>query len=97
MKLVWHELAEAEFNEAVDYYLIHAGADIGRKFVTALDSTLVLLKEHPAIGALTRAHARRMPIHGFPFHLVYRLESERMTVIAIANQRRPPGYWAGRR
>jgi hypothetical protein len=44
----------------------------------------------------TYRHARRIPLHGFPFNLAYRLQTDRIVVIAIANQSRRPGYWSRR-
>lgn len=41
--------------------------------------------------------ARSIALHGFPFDLVYRIYPEMIVIIAIANQSRRPGYWAGRR
>lgn len=96
MKLLWHELAEGEYDEALDYYLDHAGLVIARKFATALSDALALLKAHPGIGMETYRHTRRIPLHGFPFHLVYREQAERIVILAIANQSRRPGYWRRR-
>lgn len=96
MKLLWHDLAEAEYDEAVDYYLDHAGPVIARNFTIALSHALGLLREHPGIGMETQRRARRIPLHGFPFNLVYRLQGDHIMVIAIANQSRRPGYWGGR-
>jgi toxin ParE1/3/4 len=90
-------LAEAEFDEAVDYYLLCAGPAVSRNFTRAIHSALALLVEHPAIGAPTRNQARRTLLHGFPFDLIYRLQADKIVIIALANQSRRPGYWAGRR
>lgn len=96
MKHVWHPLAETEFDEALDYYAVHAGVNISRKFATAIKHTLELLREHPAIGKAMQRQARSIPLHGFPFDLVYRVYPGKIVIIAIANQSRRPGYWAGR-
>jgi len=94
---VWHPLAEKEFDEALDYYGVHAGLNISRKFATAVNHTLGLLLEHPAIGKPVYRRARSFSLHGFPFDLVYRAYPEMILIIAMANQSRRPGYWAGRR
>ncbi|HWR78213.1 MAG TPA: type II toxin-antitoxin system RelE/ParE family toxin [Thiobacillus sp.] len=96
MKHILHPLAEAEFDAALDYYVIHAGANIGRKFATAINHTLELLLEHPAIGKPMYRQARSIPLHGFPFDLVNRVYPEMIVIIAVANQSRRPGYSAGR-
>jgi toxin ParE1/3/4 len=97
MKYRWHPLAEAEYDEAVDYYLLHADPVVGRHFVTVVNSALELLSTHPAIGVHMHNEARRISLHGFPFDLVYRLKRENILIIALANQYRRPGYWARRR
>lgn len=89
--------AEAEYDEAVDYCLLHADPTVGRGFATVVNSALELLSRHPAIGAHTHNQARRISLHGFPFDLVYRLSRESIHIIALANQYRRPGYWAGQR
>jgi plasmid stabilization system protein ParE len=49
VKHVWHPLAETEFDQALDYYLVHAGANVSIKFAVAIKQTLGVLHEHPAI------------------------------------------------
>ena len=96
MKHVWHPLAETEFDQAlVDYYTVHAGANISRKFATAAKQTLGLLHEHPAIGKPIQCQARSIPLHEFPFDLVYRIYHGMLVIIAIANQSCRPGVLSG--
>ena len=40
---------------------------------------------------------RILPVHRFPVSLVYRVQGDMVRVIAVAAQRRRPGYWHGRR
>lgn len=50
----------------------------------------------PELGAPWRGTNRRMPLRRFPYSIVYLLLPEEIRVIAIAHQRRKPGYWRGR-
>jgi plasmid stabilization system protein ParE len=97
MTLRWHALAQAELDEATDYYLINAEAGVSRKFANAVVKALELISTHSAIGAATHHRARRLPRRGFPFDLVYRADRQGLIIIALANQYHRPGYWAGRR
>lgn len=97
MKVSWHDLARQEFDEAIDYYLVHAGPKVAGNFADAVRANLSLLHDHPAIGVPHHLTARRIPLNGFPFDIVYRANSQGIIVIAIANQSRRPRYWAGRR
>lgn len=97
MKLLSHDLAQAEYDEAVDYYHGHAGPVVAHNFVAAMNKVLCLLEEYSAIGRETYRQARRIPLHGFPFNLVYRPREDSIVIIALANQACRPGYCGGRR
>ena len=90
MKLLWHEIAQAEYDETVAYYLDHAGPAIARNFTTALSHALRLLRDHPAIGTETYDRARRIPLHGFPFNLVYRLQADHIVCDRHRQSEPPP-------
>ncbi len=47
MKHRWHPLASAEYDEAVDYYLVEACPAVGRNFVAAVSGAVRLMQEHP--------------------------------------------------
>jgi hypothetical protein len=36
-------------------------------------------------------------VHHFPVSVVYRVEGDDLRILAIAAQRRKPGFWQGRR
>jgi plasmid stabilization system protein ParE len=89
--------AEAEANEAVDWYIgkeaIYAASD----FADALDYALDMLRQFPHMGAHGAMSTRILPLHTFPYSLVYRIQDDIVRVIAIAHQNLRPVYWAGRR
>ena len=39
---------------------------------------------------------RRVPVSRFPYYLAYLVTSDAIHVLAIAHERRRPGYWSGR-
>ena len=80
MKAVFHPEAEQEFIEASLFY----------------DSQKKLLVEKPEIGARIDEIFRRMLLNRFPYVLIYSLEPERIWIVAVAHQRRRPGYWRRR-
>ena len=51
MKHRWHPLAEAEFDEAVDYYLLEADPIVVTHFATVVGKALELISAYPAAGA----------------------------------------------
>ena len=48
------------------------------------------------IGAPSFKGTRGMRVKGFPFNLVYRVEAERILIVAVSPHRRRPNYWAAR-
>lgn len=55
------------------------------------------LSHTPGLGMPGPESTRLLPIHRFPYSLVYREDDEGMCVIAVAHQSREPGFWRGRR
>ena len=55
-----------------------------------------LLMREPAIGTLDAGQFRKLRLGKFPYSLVYRVQGEVITVIAMAHQSREPGYWRRR-
>lgn len=97
MRVVWQAQAEAELDGTIDYYYFQAGAAVAHDFRIEAERVAKLLGEHERLGVQIRHNARRLPLHGYPFDLVYRTGADSIIVIALAHQRRQPGYWMGRR
>jgi hypothetical protein len=46
---------------------------------------------------LTRdLEVRRLPVAGFPYHLIYLPRDDAIHVLAVAHDHRRPGYWTRR-
>ena len=57
---------------------------------------LRLLAFMPRLGTPGYPGVRTWPLKDYPYTLVYRVQGEVISVIAVAHQSREPGYWAGR-
>lgn len=97
MKQRWLPEAEREFDAAIDFLIERAGADIATQFAAAVHSTADRATEFPALGAPGLRRTRHLRVLHFPYVLVYRPAPRYVEIIAIAHQRRRPGYWAKRR
>jgi hypothetical protein len=51
----------------------------------------------PHIGEPIGHGLRRFPLKRFPFALLYRVDGERLRIIAVAHRRQRPGYWSRRK
>jgi toxin ParE1/3/4 len=95
VKVELHAAARAEVAEAVDWYsarsVIAASA-----FVHEVDLVLKQAAETPERWPRGALGTRRLIFPRFPFVLIYRARPGLIEVVAIAHQRRRPGYWKRR-
>jgi len=88
--------ADAELVEGARHDALNAGRSVAEDFIYEFDHAISVLRQQPQLGARWRGPLRRYPLRRFPFSLVYYEAGARLRIIAIAHQRRKPGYWQGR-
>ena len=79
-----------------DWYTDQAALAVSIAFRDEVSKAVARLAATPGLGTRGRHGVRILPIHRFPFSLVYRVHGDVVRVIAVAAQRRRPGYWARR-
>jgi len=73
----FRDLASADLESAVDYYLREAGRDIARRFVDAVERTAQRASKNPQLGTLRFAYElgvpglRALPIARHPYLMFY--------------------------
>ena len=80
---------------ASEFYL-DVSADLGQDFLDELQRIIDLLRRQPELGRLVSRGLRALPLHRFPFSVIYASEPDRIVIVAVAHQNRRPGYWRGR-
>jgi plasmid stabilization system protein ParE len=91
-----HETAEAELNEAADFYdLEHPG--LGNLFLDDVERAIEAILQHPKAAPLVRGGVRKKPLVKFPYSLLYSVRPNEIRLLAVAHQKRRPFYWRGRR
>lgn len=100
-KLALYEVeADAEYRAAGRWYEGRV-TGLGFEFFDAVDSAVDQIGRLPGAGLLVRRvpvdlQVRWAPVKRFPYSVVY-LETERVIrILAIAHDRRRPGYWMDR-
>jgi toxin ParE1/3/4 len=88
-----HPQAAAEAYEGVNYYTDRAGNTLGSAFIAEFERIIAVLLLNPELGAQGKWSTRRLPMRRFPYNVVYRLSSGNLEILAVAHQRRKPGYW----
>lgn len=84
--------AEEEMTEASVFYQV-ASAGLGADFLNDVQRVVDTLRAHPALGTPVGEGLRRALLHRFPFSLIYSVEVDEILVVAVAHQKRRPGYW----
>jgi len=90
------KIAKRDLREATLWYA-ERNADIAQRFADEVARTIELIERFPLTGApvpgVEDPDIRRLPVHNFPFHVVFITFVNRVAVLAIAHDRRKPGYW----
>ena len=92
--------ADSEYRLAGRYYE-ERRKRLGIEFFDAVDLTIDHILEMPRAGTLVPRmpadlSVRRRPVTRFPYHVVYLDAGTDIRILAIAHDRRKPGYWEER-
>lgn len=87
--------ARQEVVQAFEWYLerSHGAAE---SFLLELEHSLALVSGTPDVWAEFESGTRRYVMRRYPFALIYRFRDELVEIVALAHQRRKPGYWHDR-
>ena len=88
-------LAREELNETAAFYEASVPG-LGEAFLDDVHRAIEIVRENPRIGAPVGNRLRKSILRRFPFSIVYAAHDEEIVIVAIAHQRRRPGYWRGR-
>ena len=94
--IVFHEAAEAEMNEAADYYDLEVKG-LGKAFLDDIEKALLLIETYPEASPAIQQRVRTKRLSKFPFSLFYSLYPDEIRILAVAHQKRRPFYWSRRR
>lgn len=90
-----HPDAERELRSAFLWYL-ERNQTVAESFEAEVDHAIGVIAESPGRWPRLSKGARRYVFPRFPFSLVYRVKPTYVEVLAIAHQKKRPGYWQGR-
>ena len=87
--------ALADFDEAFDWY-VRQRRGLGLEFDTCVHETFDRISRTPELYAKILHDARRAPVRRFPYSVIYKVEPDRVVVIAVFHGRRDPKVWQER-
>ena len=93
----FHREARAEYREALAWYAARS-LDAADGFADAVAHGIRGIRELPAAWPMWQGrrdiHVRVM--QRYPYSIVYIVRDSQIVIIAVAHQRRRPGYWLSR-
>ncbi len=90
-----HPSAEKELRAAYLWYL-ERNRIVAEALQLEIDHAMEIIAESPNRWPRLTESERRYILPRFPFSLVYRVRSQFIELIAVAHQKRKPGYWSRR-
>ncbi len=88
MKFSFHEIAEKEFINAIEYYE-ECQEGLGERFSEEIYATIKRICEHPYAWTDIDAKTRRCLTNKFPY-------DNHIRIMAVMHLHRKPDYWQGR-
>lgn len=68
-------------------------AGLGEEFLAAVDAVFETIERFPDIFARVHGEVRRAVVSRFPYAVFYRIEPERIVVLAVLHTARDPRLW----
>lgn len=94
--VVIHPDARKEIEDSAAYYE-QQRPGLGREFRLEFEIALGRIIDFPQLYAIEEEDYRACPMHRFPYTLYYADLPQHLWLVAVAHQRRKPGYWRRRR
>lgn len=95
-KVIFHEMAEAELNDAAHFYESEVNG-LGLVFLDEAEKALQQIQKYPESAPLILKVIRRKLLHRFPYSIMYSYNDDTIRILAVANQKRRPLYWDKRK
>lgn len=92
MQIQFHSDAEAELVEAALFYENKVNG-LGKSFVTDLQNAVAFIQIHPESPPRLGQFLRKFILKRFPYSIIYQHDEQDIFILAIAHNKRRPGYW----
>lgn len=95
MRIKFHSEARKEFFEAAEYYEEQV-VGLGDDFIDEIEKVLDVIEQQPSSGTQITNKERRFLVSRFRYGIIYSVEENQITIFAVMDLRRKPGYWKSR-
>jgi len=94
-KIEFHTEAQSELEDAHAWYRERSEL-AARAFAAEIDYAIRSISMSPAAWPQTGSNEHRFFFRRFPYSIIYRFHQDVVFIMAIAHQKRRPGYWRKR-
>jgi plasmid stabilization system protein ParE len=95
MRVSLHPKARVEVIEARNWYYDRSPLS-SVAFSHAVDGAISRIRESPNSFPIADHATTKFVLQRFPFNIFYRIGEIEIVIVAVAHQRRKPGYWSDR-
>jgi hypothetical protein len=95
MPIDFHPEADQEMFEAARYYQ-SLSSGLGDDYLDEVECAVRSIATSPQTWPILEGDFRRRLVKRFPFGVIYRIEPDKILIIAVAHLRKKPGYWKNR-
>ncbi len=71
--------------------------NLGVRFRRIVEATCGAIVENPLLWRERPGGYRRVNLPGFPYHIAFLVDEDRILIVAVSHSGRKPDYWASRR
>ena len=93
--IAFHTDAAEEMQAAAAYYAARAPG-LGDAFLDEIEQGLGRIQPFPRLWPVYEGEYRRYLLQRFPYGLIYRIDPEKLFILAVAHLHRHPAYWKNR-
>jgi len=94
-EIKFHKKADEEMKAAAAYYEKRV-TGLGGDFLDEIEQGLSRIQQFPLLWPIYEGEYRRYLLKRFPYGMIYRIEGEKIFIIAVAHLHKKPGYWRDR-
>ena len=95
MQIDFHPGAREELDDALGWYL-ERSPQASQRLAEGVAKALQSINADPWRFGVVEGNSRSCSIDRFPYQVVFRIDSNKLYVIAVAHAKRRPGYWKDR-
>ena len=97
MRVILHPKMHSDVDAIMEYYERVAGRELADHFYAELREFIVQAAERPESFSVRERDLRRVNLHRFPYHFLFRIVGDALRILVVRHHRRHPSFGVHRR